>query len=171
MSKINVHVLEFFSCDCTHIEVVLEEQTQEGTLYYNIDRWADPLDQAKINDEECLKLLKDANKEVTFTIDRDMNQIIECWKKEYSSNEGNICCNNCADATAWFLDTFANITNPGSCAKPITCDYLCCGFFAPSFLQACTPTLPGRVMGYVADHIQHETSALLGPKTMTMSKK
>jgi hypothetical protein len=39
MSKIKVHLLEFYRCSNTHVEIVLEEKTVNGTMYYNINRW------------------------------------------------------------------------------------------------------------------------------------
>ena len=167
MSKIQVHVLEFFECHSTHVEIVLKEETLDGAMYYNIDRWASPKKEASKDNKTYLDLLKRANKNLVFEIDGNMNDIIEKWDQKYFSENANICCNNCADTTAWFLETFINIPNPGNCSKPITCNYVYLGFFAPSFLQCCT--VPGRVMDYAEKHPQKETAALsFRPKRVVM---
>jgi hypothetical protein len=119
----------------------------------------------EINDHWCLEMLDEANKKVFFEIDGNMNEIISAWKNKYYSEEANLCCNNCADATIWFLDTFAGISNPGSWGRPFTCNYLFCGLFAPSFLQPCA--IPGRVVDYAKARTQ-ETSPLI--PSMRMDK-
>ncbi|EKD73650.1 MAG: hypothetical protein ACD_45C00233G0001 [uncultured bacterium] len=152
MSKIQVHVLEFFECKSIHVEIVLKEETDNGAMYYNINRWASPIRRAQKDCEPYLNLIKEANKDLVFEIDENMDDIIEKWNQKYFSENANLCCNNCADTTAWFLETFVNIPNPGNCSKPIACNYVYCGFFSPSFLQCCT--VPGRIMNYAEKAIQ-----------------
>lgn len=160
MSKIKVHVLNFWGPLNSHIEIVLEQDS----LYYRITPWEAPRPNAQKNDSDCLKAIQKASESNIIEIDQDLSQIIEAWKAKYRAEEEDFGCivNNCADVSAWFLETFANITNPGRCDLPITVNYLTCGIFAPSFLQCCT--LPGRVFDYAESHTELTTP--LKPKNM-----
>jgi len=173
MSKITVNVLEFHHCDGEphHIEIVLSETTEKGVLYYNIDGASEPKYKAEIDNGPCLEAIESADKNTSFVIEHNLNQIIAHWKRNYK--EIHPFDNNCADTAAWFLETFAEIPNPGACGKPVTCNYVMCGLFAPSFLQCCT--LPGRVGDYLQNYLnknkKDETSSLVGehrPLSKTM---
>ncbi len=149
MSKITVNILNFHSIINSHIEIVLENQSPKGTYYYRISSTATPKSRAVIDDEECLKAIDQASEKQVLEIDANLSDLISAWRNKYHAEYFTCCYNNCADVSAWFLETYADIPNPGNCASPVTINYLFCGFFAPSFLQCCT--LPGRVMDYVED--------------------
>jgi hypothetical protein len=148
MSKIKVHLLNFWGPINSHSEIILEQATEQGNLYYQIDIGSSPQKNGVINSKTCLESLNEASESHIIEIDNELNDIIKAWQQKYTNDEKDFSCisYNCADISSWFLEEFANIPNPGNCNSPITTNYLCCGIFAPSFLQCCT--LPGRVFDY-----------------------
>lgn len=164
MSKIKVHLLNSWNPSNSHIEIVLEQESKKGKYYYKIDAWSEPKSKAEIDDKLCLKSLKKASESTIIEIDNDLNNIITAWNKKYEEEYDNLQCfsNNCADVSAWFLEEFANIPNPGKNNPPFTINYVCCGLFAPSFLQCCT--LPGRVFDYASSATSSEITEVLNSK-------
>lgn len=159
MSRIKVHILNFWEIFHSHSEIVLEQQSPQGTLYYRIDPWSVPKETAIINDAACLKALNNASESQTILIDAEFSVLINAWSDKYKEECFTCCVNNCADVTAWFLENFVNIPNPGSWGSPVTLNHFFCGFFVPSFLQCCT--LPGRVFDYAKESQHGEDEKLL----------
>jgi hypothetical protein len=164
IEKIKVHILNFWSCVSSHIEIVLE---QPGKKFYKINAWSDPQSEAIINEKDCLKSIAGASESHIVEIEADIKDIISKWAKKYNEEREDFgcCINNCADASAWFLEEFAGIQKPTACGAPFTFNFLCCGLFAPSFLQCCT--LPGRVFDVAKrssepeEAYMHEMTSLL----------
>lgn len=159
------HVLYFWHFRSSHIEIVLEERTETDnkSRYYRINPWYRPQDTPTINSSVYQYLINSANKSQQIMIDRSLDELVEGWKEHYDKLAVDFCSNNCADATAWFLNEFASIPKSTPCDLPVTCDYGISGFFVPSFLQFCC-SLPGRTYNTTADYVKRKT----GPKTMAM---
>lgn len=155
MNKIKVHLFETRNLFHTHVEIFLEQKNKDIPEYYSINRWRNPEKKANSDTKEFTMISSRAFKSICFEIDGVLNEIIHSWNQEYqkySDVPAELCFNNCADVTAWFLKKYAKIQIPSRCSAPITCNYVTCGLFAPSFLQCCTT--PGRVMDYTEKFIQ-----------------
>lgn len=142
--NIKVHVLKFNGV-LMHTEIVLSYEENDATHYYRIDRWNKPKKNFIQDEKNCIQLIKIASKKIVFEIDGDANELVSEWRNKFKDEEGDLCGNNCADAVQWFLENHTEVGElPGACEKPVSCDHVCLGFFAPSFLQCCN--LPGRIM-------------------------
>ena len=91
---------------------------------------------------------------VSFEIEGELNEIISALISKLEKSEFNICFNNCADLSAWFLEEFADIPNPSYCGVPLSCNWLGLCIMLPSFLQCCT--LPGRVIDYTEHALKEQ---------------
>src|SRR5579872_5070297 len=135
---IKVHVLNFWSVIGSHSEIILEAKNRR---FYKINIGSYPKAFAQINDRSCLNSLENASEIKTIEIQGDLEQIIFEWNGRYREKNFNCFTNNCAHTVEWFLGRFAYIPESKCCDQPYTCNYLCCGLFAPSFLH-CT-AVPG----------------------------
>lgn len=166
---VTVHVLNYWGISHSHVEIVLEQSGEGDTKYYYlINHWEFPASRATLNNKDLISRIKDASESHKLEIKGDINALAEQWKEEQRKQpDCFICCfNNCADTTAWFLEKFVNIKKPTPCSSPVTCNYLFCGFFVPSFVPTgCT--LPGRVFDNAkasSDNTTQEISYLVGGK-------
>jgi hypothetical protein len=159
--KITAHLINIWMPWNSHSEIILEESTEDGPLYYRINPWSEPKDEALLNEKDCKRMLERASERQEIIIhDHSMTEIIDGWKSKYDDELENFsCCGyNCSDVCAWFLEEYANVPKPNPCSKPVTWNLVCCGLFAPSFLQCCT--LGGRIFDYTKSVMKNtDTSA------------
>ncbi len=153
--KLNVHLLEFHELPFSHVEIILETKPENAeSQYYFINVISKPRRSATTHASFFIKRIKNAARRLEFELDDDLEQIIEDWQDRYvAMHNMSIPQDSCADVANWFLETYLDIQNPGPCGPPITCNYVCCGLFLPSFLQPIT--LPGRVMD-IAEQKKHK---------------
>lgn len=166
-----VHVLNFWGFFNSHSAVVLEEsgsKKKEEKWYYKIDITSQPYLSPHINDPKCLSVLNKASEMKTLKIKANIHGIIAAWRKKYWEASNNCLTNNCADASAWFLENYANIAKPKACDLPIRCNYLSVGIFLPSFFFRNCVTLPGDIIESVKEVVKEsgesENSKLLRKK-------
>lgn len=91
---------------------------------------------------------------ISFEIEAELNDIIDALAERVSTTNFDVCLNNCADLSAWFLENFADIPNPSSCGAPLSCNWLGICIVLPSFLQCCT--LPSRVIDYTESALKNK---------------
>lgn len=149
MSKINVHVLNFYG-PVTHIEILLENTSVAPHTYYTINRWDTPKAEWHKKHQDILNY---AGSKYTFSIEANPNDIISEWTAYWKETDANssILGQNCAVAAQWFLNHFADIPNPG--LSNLSMNHLLFGMFWPSFIPF-PVTLPGRIMSNAKFHIE-----------------
>lgn len=160
MAVIKVHMLNFHSIFCSHIEIVLENVSATPHTYYSINRWDEPDEGFSNRPRYHKNIINEANSTYTFEIEADPEEIAEKWRKYYQETcpQEGILRNNCAVAAQWFLKTFAKIPNPSASSSPVSLNYFTLGFFIPSFIPICVE-LPGRIMDNAKHHIEERSHA------------
>lgn len=156
MPKIKVQVLNFHAL-CSHIEILLENTSVIPSSYYSINRWEEPQKKFTKNASDFESILSSSSSAYTFYIDADPNIISKEWCDYFYKTfpQASIFGNNCAVASQWFLNKFANIPDPDS--APVSLNHLIFGIFVPSSIPIGI-TLPGRIMDNAKFHIVSEDS-------------
>ncbi len=148
-----------------HIEVLLERQDGENTLFYSMNRWKPPRDSWETDDEilgekprpagRFKKLINRAEESYNFTIETCPVEIINDWKKYHKETESNafIFGQNCAVATQRFLDKYAKIPAPKYLSAPFQLNQIYYYVHWPSFFPAFA-LIPHKVFHNGKFHIE-----------------
>lgn len=150
--EITVHLFNIQGFFNAHIELVLTFEHQGKPVFYTLNRWEQPesywTEESPLSSYDGYLIDK-----YQFTINKNPKYIIEAWKKYHQDTKESafILKNNCADATQWFLEKFADIPAPNY--KNISFNYATCGAFWPSLIPS-PVTLPGRVMANAKYYIK-----------------
>lgn len=152
MANIRVHLLNSYSMDFSHMDVVLENLSPKIHTFYCIDRWETP--RATWGRKDLEGYVKEADFVCSFDIVADPAEITKRWKKyrEDTSENARLLGENCATAGQWFLSEFADIPKPDLFSN-VSLDYLGLGVVWPSFIP-CFVTLPGRVLSNAKFHVE-----------------
>jgi hypothetical protein len=152
-----------------HIEVLLELQNTEKTLFYSMNRWKPPRDSWE-TDEEILNsgpqskhrragrfqaLMNRAEENYCFTIEACPDEIIKDWIDYYTSTEKNafVFGTNCAVATQRFLNKYAQIPAPLNMSAPFQLHQLYYYVHWPSFFPALA-LIPHKVFHNAKFHLE-----------------
>ena len=172
--KMSRHTIEVFgfcvNSFIPHIIILLvQRNVSNPNQYYSywIDR-TNPADERPIkiaDDPSAERRMEDLRTASAFNFlihpNYSLKYIAKKWveKQALFNNDprSSLCVNNCADASEWFLEEFADIEKSASCAKPISCDYVGFGCWLPSFFQCCT--LPGRVVSNTQHQLEKISTA------------
>lgn len=150
MPTIKVHLLIFHGL-FSHIEIVLENTSSKEKEFYRINRWeTDPPNHSWDSDYElnsCKKYIQEASSVFSFNIEANPDEITREWINYWNKTQqtASIFGNNCAVATQWFLNKFANIPDPDFLY--VSLNHLAFGILWPSLIP-CFAMSPGRIMSY-----------------------
>ncbi|OGT48030.1 MAG: hypothetical protein A3E82_04540 [Gammaproteobacteria bacterium RIFCSPHIGHO2_12_FULL_38_11] len=174
--NITVHIAKFTNtCAMTsHILLILEQTINDETFYFPIDTSIssdDPITKpAKLDSdinkrkasnpeyrdyEYCVGLIERAKIKcdifkfcsyMTISIYGNIHTIAQECQQYQKENPYNVCTQNCADLSEWFLEKYANVPKSRSSEafQGFDCSLVALCICLPHFLQCCT--LPGRVM-------------------------
>lgn len=158
MAQITVNLVEMHALMGDHVEIILTETRGNEVFYYSI--WVPPAAEPTVNDPSCQIVLTRANRTLSFSIEADMQEIIDAWQSKLSTEYCfSICYNNCADIVRWFLEAFADIKLPGNCSRPVTYDYVTLLCSLPSCLWCCTS--PSRTFDLAEEALKERDSKQL----------
>ncbi len=150
--KIIVHLLKYAHLHVDHARILLEQETEDGLVYYVIDNNCKPEDTVFLDNGVFFAgMLKRAAEDISFEITGDMNAMIDAWKKKHAASSFNPFTNNCADVAIWFLQKFTQVGKLGVTEGPVTLDSAIGFIPLPSFMQFCS--LPGRLTKSVASEL------------------
>lgn len=161
MARIIIHVLNFHGLT-SHIELLLEDVSENPSTYYRVDRWSDP----RSHWGETAKIILEwASSIYSFEIEADPSQMIDEWRNYYCNTEetASVFGENCAVAVQHFLTHFANIPVPKK--STLSWNHVACGVIWWPNIIPCPVMLPGRVM----DNVKYYTKNASAPLTSSIN--
>ncbi|MDF1757291.1 MAG: hypothetical protein P1U74_03225 [Legionellaceae bacterium] len=144
----------------------LAEHTSQ---YFCLNRWKDPcqgweFDHAITYSDETKKnkrayryqsLKNRSESTYTFTLEADPMEIVLAWNQyhEQTKDDAFIFGDNCAVASQWFLEKYANIPHPKCWSAPFGINQLMYYLHTPSFIPAFA-LIPKRVFDNAKFHLE-----------------